>query len=104
MTDETLDSQALVTSIGEHCVLYFGKENLQNLLVEYTPALQQTTIHVALREQTDETMENIFLKYIDEIVPLFASETMLDLRFFDTDSPVFTTENHNSKSKTYAMA
>ena len=104
MADEILDPQALVTSIGKHCVFYFGKENLQNLLVEYTPALQQTVIHVALREQTEETMENIFLKYIDEIVPLYIGETMLDLRFFATDSPVFTTENHDSTSKTYAMA
>lgn len=104
MTDETLKSQALVTAIGEHCVFYFGKENLQNLLVEYTPALEQAVIYVALQEQSNEAMEKIFQKYINEIVPLYIGEIMLDLRFFATDSPVFTTENHNSKSKTYAMA
>ena len=104
MTDKLSESEALVATLGELCVDYFGKENLQKLFVEYTPALEQAVIYVALWEQSNEAMEKIFQKYIDEIVPLYIGETMLDLRFFVADSPVFAASNHSSKSKTYAMA
>lgn len=90
--------------IGGYSELYFGKENLKKLLVEYNSAMEQTTIYVALRDQSDEAMKHIFKQYTEEIVPLYIGETMLDLRFFAADSPIFNEAGSNSKSKTYAMA
>lgn len=103
MTHDVSESQALTTTIGELSVFHFGKENLEKLLVEYDPTLQEAVIYVALRNQSDEAMKRIFQKYVEEIVPLYISETMLNLRFFLADSPVFAEAGSNSKSKTYAM-
>lgn len=104
MTHDASESQALTTSIGEHSVFHFGKENLEKLLVEYDPSAEQTTIYVALHDQSNEAMKHIFQQYTEEIVPLYIGETMLDLRFFAADSPIFNEAGSNSKSKTYAMA
>ncbi|WP_421084189.1 hypothetical protein [Rothia nasimurium] len=49
-------------------------------------------------------MKHIFQQYTEEIVPLYIGETMLDLRIFAEDSPVFNEAESNSKSKNYAMA
>ncbi|WP_421084188.1 hypothetical protein [Rothia nasimurium] len=54
MTHDTSESQALATSIGELSVIHFGKVNLANLLVEYNSAMEQTTIYVALRNQSNK--------------------------------------------------
>lgn len=104
MTHDASESQALATSIGEHSVFHFGKENLEKLLVEYNSAMEQTTIYVALHDQSNKAMKHIFQQYTEEIVPLYIDETMLDLRFFAADSPIFNEAGSNSKSKTYAMA
>ncbi|WP_237207858.1 hypothetical protein [Rothia nasimurium] len=50
MTHDASESQALATSIGEHSVIHFGKDNLENLLVEYNSAAEQTTAYVALHD------------------------------------------------------
>ena len=50
MTDKLSESEALVTTLGELCVDYFGKENLQKLFVEYTPALKQQILVSQLRK------------------------------------------------------
>lgn len=105
MKEETsAAAQALVTSIGEHSILHFGKENLSNLLVEYSPASETATIYLALRQHTDEASEEIYWKYATELVPLYAEDVVLDIRFFKPDAPVFTGAGLESASKTYAMA
>lgn len=100
MMQSSVESQALVKSIGEHCLMHFGRENIKKMNVELDASDNSVEIYVATAQGQKKERDSIYAKFAEEIVPLFVWEAHLNLRFFEDDAEVFA---GTSKAVNYAL-
>lgn len=91
---------ALVHSLGEHCVAYIGKENLRRLDVFGDVADSTAFIEIYLEENVWERQAEAIDKMI-EIRGMFIDELSIDYRFVDEDSS--TVESAEARRSLYSL-
>ena len=99
------EARALAVSVGEHSVMYFGRENLENLVVHLDAATGEVKILVATVEESKQKRSELYSQFLDEIVPLYADELDLSLQFYRSDAPIFDESRQARREylKSYAM-
>ena len=98
------ESQALVQSIGEHCIMHFDRSSLTDLVVKYYPSDSHTDISVALKDNSREELQRVYDAFASEIMPLYLDETVLDIHFLHQNASVFERAQKNTSVKSYVMA
>lgn len=87
------EMQALAQSIGEHVLLYLGRERIGRLEVLLDTQLMEGRVTVLLDDNSDQAQLMAFEKFA-EVEDIFSSEASLQLALASTDwRPSVVSEN-----------
>ena len=83
--------ETIAEAIAGTCVSYIGRENLVHLAVVLNPRYEEADIIMALAHDSEGERRRVYGIFLDEVLPLYAQELALNVRFYAADAHIFTT-------------